>query len=187
MQLDRLQQLVAALVLATTPGCSLILTRGPEPEGRETQECTTSNAGPIADTVVAFLASSVMVLGVVEASQTQGACDPAKDPLCELGRGINGASWVAAAVGAATTALFTASAVVGYERTSACRSLVGPMPSPARGASAASTPPDQVVRAEAALPLPCPGARDAPRLCAIGTDPLFDIPALAQHSSAAAH
>ncbi|HMK73981.1 MAG TPA: hypothetical protein VK454_11625, partial [Myxococcaceae bacterium] len=43
------------LVVAASPGCSFVLTRGPETDVHPPRECTTSNAAPVADTVLAAL------------------------------------------------------------------------------------------------------------------------------------
>jgi hypothetical protein len=150
--------LLATLLIVAGPGCSLILTKGPEPEVHPTPECTTSNAAPVADTVLAATSAALAIAAAAVAAQP---CPPGPpfsvDSMC----GYQHLAWFPAGGALLTGILFTTSAVVGYHRTSACRaSLLEPNGQP---------PPPPVVLPSALLPRspdePCAPIGDAPRAC----------------------
>lgn len=147
------------LIAATTPGCSLIFTKGPQPELHPPPECTASVAAPVTDTVLATLSVALLglgVAGVVDSNSTR-PCTP-NSSLCSFGNGTESTfSWGAVVAGAALGALFTASAVVGYQRTSACRASREPnaLLQQPRAALLRASP------VEACVPV-----SDAPRVCA---------------------
>jgi hypothetical protein len=148
-----LRTALATLLVVASPGCSLIFTKGPEPEVQPAPQCTTSNTAPIADTVLATGATTFSVLGIVLATTP---CPPGSWGC------YNSIGWVGAAAYGALAILFTASAYTGYTRTKACRAslVVDAVPSP--GALAPET---------SFLALPptpdCLDGRDAPRACAL--------------------
>jgi hypothetical protein len=155
---------LATLGLIASPGCSLIYTKGPEPEVHPPPECTTSNAAPVADTVLA--ATSVALFGLGVAGVVISLSGPAV--ACPVSGCNNsgreaavGVSASAIAVGAAMGVLFTTSAVVGYRRTGACRDSLAPDASPLSGPA---------VPAASLLPVTpweaCGRVGDAPRVCA---------------------
>jgi hypothetical protein len=158
---------LATLILIPNPGCSLILTKGPEPEVRPPPECTTSVAAPVADTVLATLSVALLGLGVagVVASGYGGVAVSCPVSGCNSGVGeVLAISLSAVAVGAATGALFITSAAVGYQRTSACRASLEPKALPALG---------PVVPATSLFPASptkaCAAVGDAPRVCTNAT------------------
>jgi len=124
------------LLLAGAPGCSLVFTRGPSPSPPATPEsppaeCTESPAAPIADTVLAAGFLALAIWAIVEAVQPCPHPPESSDAICP-----NGLAYFPAGGAALASALFTASAVVGYSRTSACRAapsrpaLSGPLSAP---------------------------------------------------------
>lgn len=146
--------LLGTLILAVGPGCSLIFTRGPDPEAQPPPECTTSVAAPVADTVLAAAS-----LGLVVAGLTQPApkCQPGEF-LCGLGQQT---SWAAAVIiGAVTGVLFTSSAVVGYVRTSACSKF---MEKQGSSPSTPVEPPKSLLKHGSVQA--CEAVGDAPRAC----------------------
>jgi hypothetical protein len=139
---------LATVLVVAGPGCSLVFTHAPQPEVHPPPECTTSVAAPVVDTVLATAGVTFLGLGVgVVASSCTGQ-------YCELGRD---GGWAAVIVGAVTGALFITSAVVGYQRTSACRASLEP--------SGLPRPPGSVPAASLLWPLPeaCAPVGDAPR------------------------
>lgn len=156
-----LRLLFSALLVEAGPGCSLILTKGPEPELHPPPECTTSAAAPVVDTI---LAATAVALAVAGFASTSPSCS-SNDFGCGIGKGTGEALGVA---GAALGVLFGVSAGVGYGRTSACRASLGPGYVPA---------PTQLTPApEASLwpPTPSPGCAlqgDAPRVCTLARPP----------------
>jgi hypothetical protein len=143
------------LLVATSPGCSFIFTRGPEPAVAQVHsaellrstspDCTSSVAAPVVDTVLATLSLALIGAGVIVVANCKGSGSPAQTG------GV-----IAIAGGAATGAVFTASAVAGYRRTAACRAAVEsspPLPQPR-----ASLPFSALVES-------CNSTGDAPRLC----------------------
>src|SRR5450631_1195544 len=101
---------LACVLLLAAPGCSLVYVRPPQPQVHPLPECTASVAAPVTDTVLAVL--SVTLLGLGAASV--GLHCPECGFLDVLGLG-------AVLLGTATSILFTTSAVLGYQRTGACR------------------------------------------------------------------
>jgi len=146
---------VMALV-AASPGCSYIFTRGPpatpsvqqspEPSRPTSPECTSSVAAPVVDTVLAVMLTGLGVVGVVAATA------PCTGEYCDIGKG-GGA--VVGVIGVATGLLFTASAVTGYRRTADCRAAPESYPLPPATASLLPTSPVEG----------CRPVDDAPRLC----------------------
>ena len=154
---------VAAVFLLTTPGCSLILTKGPQTEVHPPPECTTSNAAPVADTVLASLSVLLLGFGVLglSALAAGGVAEGCPVSGCN-NSSLATAGWVslsAAVVGLVMAPLFTVSAVNGYQRTSACRASLAPkaVPPPAPGVPTAFLLPASPVEG-------CPRADDAPRV-----------------------
>jgi hypothetical protein len=148
---------LTTLVVLASPGCSLLFTRGPEPEVHPPPPCTTSNAGPISDGLLAALSLVVVVIGGVAAAS----------PSCQTNSGSLGycvdahsAGPVIIASGAALGALFTTSAVVGSRRTNACRDYLESrsVPPPAPLAPVSSLLPASPMET-------CAAVGDAPRAC----------------------
>ena len=143
-----------AFVVAAASGCSLIFTKGPQPELHPLPECTQSVAAPVTDTVLAAL--SVTLLGLGVAAETESSA-PCTGEFCSLNGIGQGAGWIGIAAGAAMGILFTTSAVVGYQRTSACRASLEPnalLPQPKASLVPASPAAET-----------CGVAGDAPRVC----------------------
>ena len=143
--------LVGTALLLSLPGCSLFLTKGPEPQVQPVPACTTSNAAPVADTALAAVSAAVLTWGAVNAFGCSSP--PAPGTTCS-----NGWAVVPVAVGAAAAVLFSASAGVGYTRTSLCRAMPSSLVTSAGPALPASGLGPPWARA-------CPGTTDAPRLC----------------------
>jgi hypothetical protein len=144
---------LATLSVVASPGCSLIFTRGPQPEVHPAPECTASVAAPVVDTVLATASVTLLGLGVGAASTS---CTGGSGPYPDFCGSVQQGGWGAVVVGAAMGALFITSAVVGYQRTSACRSSLEPnamLPQPRASLLPASP-------AEACAPV-----GDAPRTC----------------------
>jgi hypothetical protein len=155
-----LRILLTTLLLVPSPGCSLIFTKGPQPELHPPPECTQSVAAPVTDTVLATLSVALLGLGVAVVADTSSSpsCPTGGLYYCSnTGRDAEAGFGLGAIVaGAALGALFTASAVVGYQQTSACRASLEPnalLPQPKASLLPASP-------AEA-----CEAVRDAPRVC----------------------
>ena len=136
-------------------GCSLLYTQGPQPEVRPPPSCTTSNDAPITDTVFAVLSVGAVVGGLI--AYKNG----------DIGTGLLGAG--GAILGGVGTLVFVPSAVIGYNRTAACRDWIDqgsryepPKRLPAR-------PPQASTLLREPAP-PCPSRGDAPLLCS--KDPL---------------
>jgi len=147
---------LAALFLAASPGCSLIFTKGPQPELHPAPECTTSVAAPVTDTVWAIAGATLLGVGVaaVATSCAGGRGQFIVENYCGIDEA---AGWGAVIAGTVVGALFTTSAVVGYQRTSACRSSLEPnalLPRPR--ASLLQASPERA----------CMASGDAPRVCA---------------------
>jgi hypothetical protein len=146
--------LLATLILAVGPGCSLIFTRGPDPEAKPPPECTTSVAAPVVDTVLAVGSFALLGVGIAELGTT---CQPNGFDFCSIGQATG---WVAVIAGAVTGILFTSSAAVGYTRNSACRSFMdtrGPSP------PTPVEPPKSLLKHGSAQA--CEAVGDAPRAC----------------------
>jgi hypothetical protein len=151
---------LATLMLIAGPGCSLILTKGPDPELHPPPECTTSVAAPVADTVIAAASLALAVAAAVVAAP---GCPPPNQGGSEF-CGFNKLAWFPAGAAAATAILFTTSAAVGYQRTSACRASLDPNALPPRGPVAPVTSLHPASPVEA-----CPPVGDAPRVCTKAT------------------
>jgi hypothetical protein len=146
---------LAALVLAVSPGCSLIFTKGPEPEVNPPPECTTSVVAPAVDTVMVAASVALVIAGV---STVSSQCTSGFSlNFCGLNQGVGLGAVIA---GALSGVLFTTSAVVGFNRTSACRASLEPnaLPPPAPVVPATSLFPASPTKA-------CAPMGDAPRLC----------------------
>jgi hypothetical protein len=147
---------LATLILIASPGCSFIFTKGPEPEVHPPPECTTSVAAPAVDTVMIAASVALVVAGAATAASS-----------CTSGFGLNfcglnqGVGLGAILLGAVSGVVFTSSAVVGFNRTSACRALLEPNALP---------PPSPVVPATSLFPASptkaCAGMGDVPHVCA---------------------
>jgi len=164
----------AALMLVVfgvySSGCSLIFTTGPQPEVQPQSQvhpepqsqvqqpasCTTSNVAPGFDvgfgvlSVASAVALTVGAAGLHECTPEQKAAGS----WCDTWQ-----VWALAGLGAALGALFITSAVVGFNRTAACRASVELKPQ-----QHASTP----IPESSFLLVPergCPSLRDAPRSC----------------------
>jgi len=149
-----LRVLLATLALVASPGCSFIFTKGPEPEVHPPPQCTTSVAAPAVDTVMIAASVALVVAGAATAASS-----------CTAGFGLNfcglkGAGLGAILLGAVSGVVFTSSAVVGFNRTSACRASLEPNALP---------PPGPVIPATSLFPASptkaCAPMGDAPRVC----------------------
>ena len=149
-----------AAFIAVSPGCSLIFTKGPQPELHPAPECTQSVAAPVTDAVPATLSAALLGLGIA------GAADSNSSPSCTTGGGFYcsntgrdaeaGFGLGAIVAGAALGVLFTASAVVGYQQTSACRASSEP---------SALLPQPRTLLLPASPAGACAAVGDAPRAC----------------------
>jgi len=152
--------MLATLLFAATPGCSLIFTKGPQPELQPPPECTSSVAAPVADTVLATLSIALFGLGVTGAVASLYGGAAVSCPVSGCNNGSEGVAFVgslsALALGAAMGALFITSAVNGYEKTSACRASVE---------ANALLPRPKALLFPASPAEACEAVRDAPRVC----------------------
>ncbi len=119
-----------ALVLAASPGCSLLFTQAPRPELHPPPPCNPLVASPVMDTVLATAGAGLAVTGAVVASYSCGGGPQSVDSnaYCGLHQAFGYGALIS---GALVSALFTTSAVLGYQRTAACRALAestGPAP-----------------------------------------------------------
>jgi hypothetical protein len=137
---------------AATTGCSLLYTKGPQPEMHPPPPCTTSNDAPIADTVFAVVSVGTVAGGLI--AYKNG----------DLGIGLLGAG--GAILGGVGTLVFVPSAVVGYNRTAACREWVE---KGVKSAPPAHPPARLPPRSSSLLEPPCSSRGDAPLLCSEGT------------------
>jgi hypothetical protein len=123
-------------LLLVGPGCSYAFVHGPSaryetPSGPEQGvSCTTSNAAPAVDTVLAIpfiLAGGAGIVGAVEMGQgCTGKCS------YNIDFGSSG-EWLAVGIAAlAIGTLYVSSAVTGYGRTADCRRLQETLPGPPR-------------------------------------------------------
>ena len=150
---------LALLLLSASPGCSLILTKGPEPEVHPPPECTSSVVAPVADTI---LAAAAVTLAIAVLATGCSSSTGFGNVGCGIGQGVG----TGVGVGSGALALlFGVSAGFGYTRTSACRASLGPGYVP--------PPPTQLTPVpEASLwppPRDCLAPADAPRVCALAT------------------
>lgn len=154
----------AMALVVTAPGCSFIFTRGPGPtpppeeqlevSAKPPADCTTSNTAPALDTAMVALSSLLIVGGAVGMAQSSGSCG-SDSWGCGVGQGMaNVGGMGLIAVGTVLGAVYTASAITGFNRTAACRAARQPVEAPAADTSGL---------------LPSPGRScpkdDAPRLC----------------------
>jgi len=115
--------LMAATVACS--GCSLVYARGPQTSASPSppEPCTSTNVHAIADTVLASVFFTALVGGtiaLIDGTQKHGGWNGFGEDL--IGLGLIGTGFVG-------TAIFTPSAVVGYNRAAACRAWEA-MPSP---------------------------------------------------------
>jgi hypothetical protein len=151
---------VATLILITSPACSLIFTKGPQPETKPAPECTTSVAAPVADTVLATASVVLLGLGVAAIADATAPCKG--EAFCGIGSGAGEAVGIGAIlVGALSGTLFTTSAVFGYQRTSACRASLEPNALPPSAPAIPATSLLPTAPSEA-----CTRVSDVPRVCA---------------------
>jgi len=110
-------------------GCSLVYTRGPQTGASPSppEPCTSSNGYAIADTVLAALSFAAAVGGTILVIDSTKCPHPGTCEFGGLGEGVTGLGLLGA--GLVSTAIFTPSAVVGYNRAAACRAWEA-MPSP---------------------------------------------------------
>ena len=149
--------LMLVVFVQASAGCSLIFTKGPQPEVQPPPPCTTDNGFPIADTVIAVASVAAVVAGAVVYANgtTRHNCGW----FCGFGEEVGGAG--AMLIGGIGTVIFTPSAIVGYMRTSDCRAWLeanpqyAPPPSPSTPQSSSLLVPPQG----------CPTLGDVPRMC----------------------
>jgi len=130
--------MLAAFTVASG-GCSLVYTRGPQPSASSStsqpEPCTSTNGYAIADTVLAavfFTALAGGTVALIDSTQKHGGWSGLDEGLTGIGLMVTGF------VG---TALFTPSAVVGYNRAAACRAWEAlPPPLPTRSGAAPVVP-----------------------------------------------
>jgi hypothetical protein len=144
--------LVTPLLVAHL-GCSLFLTQAPEPDIHPPPPCNTYLAAPVTDTILASASVGFMAFGVVVATKPCGSSCTAP---------VVGLSAVLA--GALTGALFTTSAVVGYERTSGCRAL-----EKSKGTPPAAPGAPSAFLLDDSPPKACAPGGDTPRQCPSAT------------------
>jgi hypothetical protein len=141
--------LVLAVFGVATTGCSLSFTKGPQPEVHPPPLCTTENGAPIADTVLAVSSVALATIPWIFYANA-----PKSD-----NSGIAFFAFWGSIIGGFGTAIFTTSAVVGFNRTAACRTSLG---------LAYEQPASSPVPQSSFLLLNergCPMAGDTPRLC----------------------
>ncbi len=145
-------------------GCSLIYTKGPQPDVKPPPPCTTSNSFPTADAVLAAVSVAAVVAGaVVYASGTTKQCSGG-EWFCGFSEQVGGGG--AMVIGGITTLIFTPSAIVGYMRTADCRAWLEANPQYA-------PPPAPPESSTLAVSLPgCAAPGDAPRVCSAATPSL---------------
>ena len=120
--------LLVAVTVASS-GCSLVYARGPQTSATPypPEPCTSTNVHAVADTVLAAVFFTALVGGsiaLIEGTQKHGGYNGYGEDL--VGLGLIG-------IGSVGTALFTPSAVVGYNRSAACRAweaMPPPLPPP---------------------------------------------------------
>lgn len=143
-----------------TSGCSLIFVKGPQPGVQPPPPCTASNGLPTADAVLAGLSVAALVAGAVVyangKSQEASGCNGGW--FCGFGEQVSGGG--AMILGGVGTLIFTPSAIVGFNKTSACRASLEAGPQPASLPPAPASPSSLL-----APPRGCPWDGDAPRFC----------------------
>jgi len=132
--------------------CSLVYTRGPQPEVQPPPECTTWNTSPTADTVLAVLSVGAVVAGAflyADAEHQGGSAS--------FDQGLGGVG--AMVIGGVGTLVFVPSAIVGYTRTAACRASLEAKPQQ-------PAPPSPPLSSLLLVPPQgCPTLGDVPRTC----------------------
>ena len=156
--------LVVAVPGAASTACSFAFAKGPRPEVQPPPPCTTSNAAPVADTVLSVISVGAVVAGslIYADSKKSLTCSPSNYfcPLGGIGTGVEEATGVGAIIaGGVGTLLFVPSAITGYGRTADCRAWLQANPQYA-GQPPPSNPSPPLVPARR-----CPGQGDAPLLC----------------------
>jgi hypothetical protein len=146
--------LTLAVFGVANAGCSLIYTKGPQPEVQPPPPCTTWNTSPAADTVLAVLSVGAVVAGAVVYANgtTRHNCGF----FCGFGEEVGGVG--AMVIGGVGTLVFVPSAIVGFNRTAACRASLEAKPQ-----QPASSPPPQSWLL-LAPPEACPPG-NGPRIC----------------------
>jgi|GEM_PF-2598924 len=152
---------ILVVFVQANAGCSLIFTKGPQPEVQPPPPCTTDNGAPIADTVLAVASVAAVVGGALAYSegkrQEQQGCG--HEWFCGFGNQVGGGGLMV--IGGLGILLFTPSAIVGFNRTADCRAWLAanpqyaPPPSPSSPESSLLLVPAQG----------CPTAGDVPRVC----------------------
>ena len=120
-----------AAVTVGSSGCSLVFTRGPQTGASPIapERCTSTNGYAIADTVLAALSFAAAVGGTILVIDSTKCPHPGTCEFGAVGEGVTGLGLLGA--GLVSTAIFTPSAVVGYNRAAACReweALPAPIP-----------------------------------------------------------
>jgi len=147
--------LVASGVSAT--GCSLIYTKGPQPEVKPPPPCTSSDSFPVADTTLAIISVAAVVAGaVVYSSGTKKQCSGG-EWFCGFSEQVGGGG--AMLVGGIGALIFTPSAIVGFNRTAACRTWLEANPQ-----YAPPPPPPPEASSRLVSPPASRGPDDAPRV-----------------------
>jgi hypothetical protein len=141
--------LVLAVYGVSSTGCSLSFTKGPQPEVHPPPPCTTDNGAPIADTVLAVSSVALATIPWIFYANA-----PRSD-----NSGIALFAFWGSIIGGFGAAIFTTSAVVGFNQTAACRTSLG---------LAYEQPASSPVPQSSFLLVPeggCPMPGEAPRLC----------------------
>ena len=131
-----LRLLVVAVYGASSAGCSFVFTKGPQPEVQPPPPCTTDNTYPIADSVIAAASAAAVIAGSVLLAGAAGQ-HPCGDSCWT--EGVTGAGALIVAV--PLVAVFTPSAIVGFNRTADCRAWLqenpqyAPQPAPSTSSS----------------------------------------------------
>ena len=138
-------------------GCSFIFTKGPQPEVQPPPPCTTSNTVPTVDAVIGGLGVVALVAGVVVAAEA--ASQPCSGFGCAGEGAVIAAGGGGALLGVVGAAVFIPSAIVGFNRTAACRASLEAKPQQ----PASPSPPQSSLLL--VPPHGCPTAGGAPRMC----------------------
>ena len=140
-----------AVLSVANAGCSLIYTKGPQPEVQPPPPCTTSVAAPVVDTVLAAASLGLVVAGVVGAT---------KPPAQGFAPNFEAMDAAAIVTGLVMSTVLIPSAIVGFNRTAACRASLEAKPQ----LPASPSPPQSSLLL--VPPRGCPPPGDAPRICA---------------------
>jgi hypothetical protein len=152
--------LMLVVFVQASAGCSLIFTKGPQPEVQPPPPCTTDNGFPVADTVIAVASVAALVAGAVVYVNGMAKHDCGLGSVCQFNEESvgGGAAMIAGGVG---TLIFTPSAIVGFNRTSDCRAWLAANPQ-----SAPSPSPNPPQSSLLLVPAQrCPTSGDVPRIC----------------------